>query len=182
MLAFIVRSYFETRAIIENGYAIFHWYFVICVDGYNLEDLVIFLAYLCSELWLNSKGSLIENYGIRSWPGFNLAPRERRLTRDCGKKIMWFHIGLGAGLLKINTIFFFILDLFSYFTFFSFLFFLLFVKLLIDCFNFGFIFLSFFIFEIWMLLRILKENFFKGYLSFFFFLKLKFILILRLSL
>lgn len=122
-----------------------------------LEDLVIFLAYLQLELWLNSKGSLIENYGIRSWPGFNLAPRERRLTRDCGKKIMWFHIGLAAALLKINMIFFYLgfIFLFHFFSFF------LFVKLLI-CFNFGFIFLSFLFSYFWNLniIKNIKGRFF----------------------
>lgn len=123
-----------------------------------LEDLVIFLAYLRSELWLNSKGSLIENYGIRSWPGFNLAPRERRLTRDCGKKIMWFHIGLAAALLKINTIFFYLRFIFLFHFFF---FFFLFVKLLI-CFNFGFIFLSFLFSYFWNLnvIKNIKRRFF----------------------
>lgn len=123
-----------------------------------LEDLVIFLAYLRSELWLNSKGSLIENYGIRSWPGFNLAPRERRLTRDCGKKIMWFHIGLAAALLKINTIFFYLRFIFLFHFFF---FFFLFVKLLI-CFNFGFIFLSFLFSYFWNLnvIKNIKGRFF----------------------
>lgn len=132
-----------------------------------LEDLVIFLAYLRSELWLNSKGSLIENYGIRSWPGFNLAPRERRLTRDCGKKIMWFHIGLAAALLKINTIFFYLrfIFLFHFFFFFFYLWNYWFV-LILDLF---FYLSSFLIFEIWMLSRILKEDFSKGYLSFFLF-------------
>lgn len=123
-----------------------------------LEDLVIFLAYLRSELWLNSKGSLIENYGIRSWPGFNLAPRERRLTRDCGKKIMWFHIGLAAALLKINTIFFYLGFIFLFHFFF---FFFLFVKLLI-CFNFGFIFLPFLFSYFWNLnvIKNIKRRFF----------------------
>lgn len=119
-----------------------------------LEDLVIFLAYLRSELWLNSKGSLIENYGIRSWPGFNLAPRERRLTRDCGKKIMWFHIGLAAALLKINTIFFYLrfIFLFHFFFFFFYLWNYWFV-LILDL----FFYLSLFYFSYFWNLNVIKN-------------------------